>query len=731
MPPVPALPYLCHSHPSCQALKLSSTLRHYRAVNTAAASLALDLRSPQAPSFNATATTATTATTAAAGSGATATTATTTATGATAATGAIPLPSQQPLAALGVAALSLHALGKLPLSVGLDPFAHRLPLTASRNFQSSVRTLQRTHFIVHICSQWSEATVQGDDITSGGITVSHPSAGDDSGSDSGRGDKGEDSSRSSSERESDDGGDSNPIFGEVLQDKWVRSKCQELHDALMQIVAEVAGMHAQKDQEEARARELLGKGDSLPSPPISSSSSSASFPGDPPTPDAPSPAKPTNRAGTSDGASSASAASGSADAGAGDGAEGRNGSDGAGGGSEGSGNAAAAPAAPAAAAAGRQEVPPGPANGAVNPFAPEVLPKTLVSMLAPACSNLARWRRCFARAQLAQLALAHARERESRARDPPARGRTKQLEFDVNVEGIGHLGLSEGGDDDDHAGDGGVDDDVEALTGLRPTYREIRSAPKPEVSAVSGAPAVTNAAKGAAPERAQRSRQDMGVAGCAPGCPWCQQEGSEARAWAERQQGREGGDQGERFECVYGDWPVDPKSPFFWRRLWWGLLGRLSPRTRDLLRSQAGMCPHSSDCHLWHAVYATVKESLPWGDPRVTALAGATHEDAVQEPVQRAAAAYARALNSAFAEVGEGFCVACGMGRRHECCECYAYVCVVLYVGGWGLGGGLRVAALGGATQEDAVQRVATVYARDLNSAFAEVGWGRVWGDAV
>jgi hypothetical protein len=89
-----------------------------------------------------------------------------------------------------------------------------------------------------------------------------------------------------------------------------------------------------------------------------------------------------------------------------------------------------------------------------------------------------------------------------------------------------------------------------------------------------------------------------------------------------------------------------------WRRLWWGLLGRLAPRARDALVSQAGMCPHSCDRELWHSAFHAVRKSVFLvRDPRVAALAGLQLQLAADDPVRREAAAYARGLNAAFEQV--------------------------------------------------------------------------------
>ncbi|KAI8466793.1 MAG: hypothetical protein J3K34DRAFT_483577 [Monoraphidium minutum] len=148
-------------------------------------------------------------------------------------------------------------------------------------------------------------------------------------------------------------------------------------------------------------------------------------------------------------------------------------------------------------------------------------------------------------------------------------------------------------------------------------------------------------------------------------CPWCAHDGARAAAAAARRRARAGagaggagaeadagadagggGDPG----CAYAEWPVEPESPFFWRRLWWGLLGAVNPRARTAMADEGGMCPHSRDQDLWRCVFDGVRGSLLRSDPRAAALAGLSSEHGGDSVVAAAAAAYARGLNADFAQ---------------------------------------------------------------------------------
>jgi hypothetical protein len=267
-----------------------------------------------------------------------------------------------------------------------------------------------------------------------------------------------------------------------------------------------------------------------------------------------------------------------------------------------------------------------------------------------ACRGLVDWRRTYGKAQTVHAALAFRRERASRKRDPAPGARHVRAEALPTKRRLDQLLAQRG--------------DWERMARLQPQVSAVLAAPDPRLPLEAAAAGAERGGPGAA----ARS-QEAGVAGCARGCPWCEEEAHANRAWERRQQkhvsllqdlerqfgggsnsSSGGGGGTSRFASAYGSWPVDPSSPFMWRRLWWGLLGRLAPRARDLLASQAGMCPHSSDRELWAAVFSAVGTSLPFRDPRVAAMAGLQQERTALELAVAAAAAatYAKQLNNTF-----------------------------------------------------------------------------------
>jgi len=159
------------------------------------------------------------------------------------------------------------------------------------------------------------------------------------------------------------------------------------------------------------------------------------------------------------------------------------------------------------------------------------------------------------------------------------------------------------------------------------------------------------------------------VVGCAPGCPWCahkaQQEGSSGAAAAAAAQ--------PPFKPALGsEYPVPCDSPFMWRLLWWGLLGRVSPRTQQLLKERAGMCPHSCDADLWRVVYHTVCGAIPWGDHRTPALAGLDMDRSSRAPcVTAVVKGYAEAINDSHG-------VSCAALRCAVLCCAAVLCCTVL-----------------------------------------------------
>jgi hypothetical protein len=242
------------------------------------------------------------------------------------------------------------------------------------------------------------------------------------------------------------------------------------------------------------------------------------------------------------------------------------------------------------------------------------------------------------------LAALH-RETESRAHDPASTGRTKALPKD-------RLRLSA--------------DQAESVAAV-----EGRSATRLSLAAALAAPSAREAAGLAAPAGRPRDRSAAaagrsagdGVPGCRLGCPWCTSEEQEQAEWEHRQQQQQQqpGQQGARpVDSVFADPPVDHTSPFLWRRLLWGLLGRVAPRARAVLEDQAGMCPHSSDKQLWHWAFEMLQQNLVvLADPRVAALASIGLDAPTGHVLGRERTVYARALNRAFETV-----------RRRPFCLC-------------------------------------------------------------
>jgi hypothetical protein len=152
------------------------------------------------------------------------------------------------------------------------------------------------------------------------------------------------------------------------------------------------------------------------------------------------------------------------------------------------------------------------------------------------------------------------------------------------------------------------------------------------------------------------------VVGCAKGCPWCAAEAEDEEA-----AGQQPLQQGERHTSAFGaGFPVPFDSPFVLRRLLWGLLGRLAPRVRERLARGAGMCPHSSSTPLWSCVSNSLIWAISWGPGgRGLALAAAAGVEVGAAAREEAEAAYARALDATFEQVGRaGTRGATGRGDR-------------------------------------------------------------------
>ncbi|WIA41744.1 hypothetical protein OEZ86_009087 [Tetradesmus obliquus] len=109
--------------------------------------------------------------------------------------------------------------------------------------------------------------------------------------------------------------------------------------------------------------------------------------------------------------------------------------------------------------------------------------------------------------------------------------------------------------------------------------------------------------------------------------------------------------------------PGDPqqawRDAFGWRRLLWGLLGRIKPTAQAWYVQYYGMCPHCPDHKLWAAVCRSVMRHL-WVPPGADAVAWQLSGPycplhIARQEQQARMALYARALNAAF-QAGAGSC---------------------------------------------------------------------------
>jgi hypothetical protein len=94
-----------------------------------------------------------------------------------------------------------------------------------------------------------------------------------------------------------------------------------------------------------------------------------------------------------------------------------------------------------------------------------------------------------------------------------------------------------------------------------------------------------------------------------PQCPLCQQELQQQLLQEQEHQeqqppqnsaGRGGGggssgSGGSSSASAHTCWPVAYDDPFLWRRLMWGLLGKLSAEAQAFYANTLGMCPHACD----------------------------------------------------------------------------------------------------------------------------------------
>jgi hypothetical protein len=101
--------------------------------------------------------------------------------------------------------------------------------------------------------------------------------------------------------------------------------------------------------------------------------------------------------------------------------------------------------------------------------------------------------------------------------------------------------------------------------------------------------------------------------------------------------------------------PGDPqqawRDAFGWRRLVWGLLGRIKPSAQAWYVQQYGMCPHCPDGKLWNAVSRSLRRHLwvpPDADVMKWQLSGPYCPSSWREKQARMMLQYARALNAAF-----------------------------------------------------------------------------------
>jgi hypothetical protein len=72
-------------------------------------------------------------------------------------------------------------------------------------------------------------------------------------------------------------------------------------------------------------------------------------------------------------------------------------------------------------------------------------------------------------------------------------------------------------------------------------------------------------------------------------CKLCQEE------LQQQQQQQQQRASAKRSSSSAGAQPLDTADPFMWRRLMWGLLGRIKPSARKLYAAEKHMCPHTSN----------------------------------------------------------------------------------------------------------------------------------------
>jgi hypothetical protein len=155
---------------------------------------------------------------------------------------------------------------------------------------------------------------------------------------------------------------------------------------------------------------------------------------------------------------------------------------------------------------------------------------------------------------------------------------------------------------------------------------------------------------------------DINAAGsstsAAAGCPLCAQE-QQAQAAAAASAG---GDSSSSATAIPSEAPAAAcyipgspqqawRDPFMWRRLLWGLLGRLKPTAQAWYVQHYAMCPHCADVLLWDSVARSIRRHL-WLPPDADAvkwqLSGPFCLPIYKEQQSRMVVQYARALNEAF-----------------------------------------------------------------------------------
>jgi hypothetical protein len=146
--------------------------------------------------------------------------------------------------------------------------------------------------------------------------------------------------------------------------------------------------------------------------------------------------------------------------------------------------------------------------------------------------------------------------------------------------------------------------------------------------------------------------QSAGSSSAASGCPLCAQEQQAAAAAGDTSSATASTAEPPIAACyIPGSSQQAWRDSFMWRRLMWGLLGKLKPTAQAWYVQYYGMCPHCADYKLWGAVARSLRRHL-WLPPDADAikwqLSGRFCLQHCSEQQCRLMVQYARALNEAF-----------------------------------------------------------------------------------